>query len=128
GAGHEGDRLWDWGCRSHASIVIVEVNLKSRTDFMRSTEEMMTVGEVAERSGFAASALRFYETKGLIGSVRTSGNQRRYHRSVLRRLAFIRAAQNVGVGLDEITRALDELPNGRTPTRADWTRLSRIWR
>jgi MerR family redox-sensitive transcriptional activator SoxR len=86
------------------------------------------VSEVAARSGFAASALRFYEREGLIRATRTSGNQRRYERSVLRRLAFIRAARNVGLTLDEVAAALATLPDSRTPTRADWSRLSRSWR
>jgi MerR family redox-sensitive transcriptional activator SoxR len=88
----------------------------------------LTVSDVAERSGFAASALRFYEKQGLITASRTSGGQRRYPRSVLRRLAFIRAARNVGLTLDEVAAALAVLPGGRTPTRADWARLSRDWR
>jgi MerR family transcriptional regulator, redox-sensitive transcriptional activator SoxR len=92
------------------------------------TTDLLTVGEVAHRSGFAASALRFYEREGLLSATRTSGGQRRFHRSVLRRLAFIRAARNVGLSLEEITAALATLPDGRTPTRADWTRLSRSWR
>jgi MerR family redox-sensitive transcriptional activator SoxR len=91
-------------------------------------DELLTVSEVAARSGFAASALRFYEREGLISATRTSGGQRRYERSVLRRLAFIRAARNVGLRLDEVAAALATLPGGRTPTRADWTRLSRSWR
>lgn len=90
--------------------------------------DQLTVGEVAERSGFAPSALRFYEREGLIRSSRTAGNQRRFERSVLRRLAFIRAARTVGLTLDEVAAALATLPDGRTPTRADWTRLSRAWR
>jgi len=93
-----------------------------------STTDLLTVSEVAARSGFAASALRFYEREGLISASRTSGGQRRYARSVLRRLAFIRAARNVGLSLDEVAGALAALPAGRTPTRADWTRLSRSWR
>lgn len=91
-------------------------------------DEMLTVSEVAERSGFAASALRFYERAGLIKARRTTGGQRRYERSVLRRLAFIRAARHVGLTLDEIKRALATLPSSRTPTRADWMRISRSWR
>ncbi len=91
-------------------------------------DDLLTVSQVAERSGFAASALRFYEREGLIHSTRTTGNQRRYERSVLRRLAFIRAARNVGLTLDEVAAALATLPENRTPTRADWTRLSRGWR
>jgi MerR family redox-sensitive transcriptional activator SoxR len=90
--------------------------------------EMLSVGEVAERSGFAASALRFYEREGLIDASRTDGGQRRYERGVLRRLAFIRAAQHVGLTLDEVRAALSKLPASRTPTRADWTRISRSWR
>lgn len=89
---------------------------------------LLTVGEVAKRSGFATSALRYYEECGLIDSIRTEGNQRRYERAVLRRLAFIAAARHVGLTLDEIRDALDELPKGRTPTRSDWNRLSRSWR
>lgn len=88
----------------------------------------MTIGEVAQRAGVEPSALRFYEAEGLITSARTSGNQRRYHRDVLRRVAFIRIAQRVGLSLDEIRRALAELPEQRTPTKADWARLSRHWR
>src|SRR6478736_4480522 len=94
---------------------------------MRSTD-LLTVGEVAERSGMAPSALRYYEQEGLIGATRTTGNQRRYQRHVLRRLAFIRAARNVGLTLEEVSAALATLPAGRTPTKADWTRLSRSWR
>ena len=94
---------------------------------MLSTDHL-TVSEVAERSGFAPSALRFYEREGLIRATRTAGNQRRYERNVLRRLAFIRAARNVGLSLEEVAAALATLPDSRTPTRADWTRLSRSWR
>jgi MerR family transcriptional regulator, redox-sensitive transcriptional activator SoxR len=94
---------------------------------VRSTD-LLTVSEVADRSGLAASALRFYEREGLIAASRTSGNQRRFERGVLRRLAFIRAARNVGLSLEEVRAALASLPAGRTPTRADWTRLSRGWR
>jgi MerR family redox-sensitive transcriptional activator SoxR len=92
------------------------------------TDDLLTVGEVARRSGFAPSALRFYEELGLLSSARTGGNQRRYQRNVLRRLAFVRAARNVGLSLDEIVAALATLPAGRSPTRADWARLSRAWR
>src|SRR5438876_1621737 len=94
---------------------------------MRATD-LLTVSEVARRSGFAPSALRFYEREGLVHATRTTGNQRRYERSVLRRLAFIRAARNVGLSLDEVAAALATLPDRRTPTRADWARLSRTWR
>jgi MerR family redox-sensitive transcriptional activator SoxR len=93
---------------------------------MRTTD-LLPVGEVAHRSGFAQSALRFYEREGLISAARTAGGQRRYERSVLRRLAFIRAARNIGLSLDEVRLALDTLPGGRTPTKADWARLSQSW-
>ncbi len=88
----------------------------------------LTPGEVAHRAGVAVSALHFYEREGIITSVRTAGNQRRYHRDVLRRIAFVRVSQSVGVTLEEIRDALATLPEGRSPTRADWTRLSRSWR
>jgi MerR family transcriptional regulator, redox-sensitive transcriptional activator SoxR len=88
----------------------------------------MTIGQVADRSGFNASALRFYEREGLITAERNAGNQRRFDPSVLRRLAFIRAARHVGLSLDEVRDALDRLPDGRTPTKADWNRISRSWR
>jgi len=94
---------------------------------MRTTDPL-TVGEISRRSGFAESAVRYYERLGLIAARRTTGNQRRFERSVLRRLAFIRAARNVGLSLAEVAEALESLPAGRTPTRADWTRLSRGWR
>lgn len=87
----------------------------------------LTVGEVAARSGVSVSALHFYERKQLITSSRTPGNQRRYRRDVLRRVALIRVAQRVGIPLAEIRAALDELPGGRTPTREDWNRLSARW-
>ena len=90
--------------------------------------EMLTIGEVAERSGVATSALRFYESKDLIEAERTDGNQRRYPRSTIRRVSVIRAAQAIGLTLGEIKAALEALPNGRTPTKADWTRMSRVWR
>ncbi len=88
----------------------------------------LTIGELSERSGVATSALRFYEERGLIGSRRTTGNQRRYAKATLRRVAFIRTAQRVGLTLEEVSEALDTLPQGRTPTKADWARLSRSWR
>ncbi len=88
----------------------------------------VTIGELAERSGIATSAIRYYEERGLVWSRRTTGNQRRYERAMLRRLAFIRTAQRVGLSLEEIEQALATLPSNRTPTKADWTRLSRGWR
>lgn len=87
----------------------------------------LTIGEVAERAGVATSAVRYYESEGLLQSVRTSGGQRRFDRDVLRRIAFVRAAQTVGLTLEEIRAALDRLPEGRTPTKADWATLSRSW-
>lgn len=89
--------------------------------------DLLTIGEVAERTGMAPSALRFYETKDLIHSDRSEGNQRRFHRDMLRRISFIRVAQNVGLTLDDIADALATLPDNRTPTKEDWTRLSRSW-
>lgn len=88
----------------------------------------LTIGELAARSGVRPSALRFYEAQGLISAERTSGAQRRYPRSAVRRVAFIRAAQQVGLSLEDIAASLRLLPDGRTPTKADWTRLSRSWR
>lgn len=88
----------------------------------------LTPGQLAERSGVAISALHFYERQGLIQSRRTSGNQRRYSREVLRRVAFIRVSQRVGIPLAEIREALESLPDGRTPRRDDWERLSSRWR
>jgi len=88
----------------------------------------LSVGDVAQRSGVAVSTLHFYESKGLISSTRTDGNQRRYAREVLRRIAFIRVAQRVGIGLAEIEAALATLPANVAPNRADWERLSAGWR
>lgn len=93
-----------------------------------STDAELSVGQVAQRSGVAVSTLHFYEAEGLISSWRTSGNQRRYPREILRRVAFIRASQGVGIQLRQIKEALDHLPDGRTPTRRDWERLSVAWR
>ena len=90
--------------------------------------DLLSIGTVARRAGIAASALRFYDKEGLVPSVRSPGGQRRYPRSALRRIAFIRAAQNVGLSLDEIREALGALPQGRPPTAADWARLSASWR
>lgn len=88
----------------------------------------LTVGQVAQRSGVAVSALHFYERQGLIHSRRTAGNQRRFPRHTLRRVAFIRVSQRVGIPLSRIRDALNELPEERTPTREDWERLSNQWR
>ena len=94
----------------------------------RADEELLSIGAVADRTGIAPSALRFYEREGLVTSTRTDGAQRRYDRDVLRRLAFIRVAQTVGLGLPEIRDALATLPSERTPNKADWDRIARAWR
>jgi MerR family redox-sensitive transcriptional activator SoxR len=94
---------------------------------MRS-EDLLSIGEVATRSGVAPSALRFYESLGLIKAERTSGGQRLYPRHQLRRVAFIRIAQRLGLTLDEVAEALAKLPPDRAPTKAQWARLSRSWR
>jgi len=91
-------------------------------------DDLLAIGDVAARAGVATSALRFYEREGLIEAERNSGGQRRYHRDVLRRIAFIRAAQRVGLTLDEIRASLATLPAGRTPTVHDWQELSASWR
>jgi len=90
--------------------------------------ELLAIGEVSARAGMAPSALRYYEDQGLITSSRTPGGARRYPRSVLRRLAVIRAGRNVGLSLPEIRSALETLPPGRPPTATDWARLSEGWR
>ncbi|GAB3257608.1 redox-sensitive transcriptional activator SoxR [Chitinimonas naiadis] len=91
-------------------------------------ETLLTIGAFAKRAGIAASALRFYEDEGLIRSTRTSGGQRQYTQETLRRVGFIRVAQGVGLSLSDIREALDTLPDQRTPTKADWEKLSRSWR
>ncbi len=88
----------------------------------------LTIGALSERTGVAPSALRFYEAEGLIHATRSDGGQRRYQREVVRRVSFIRVAQQVGLRLDEISDALSSLPEQRTPTEKDWEKLSRSWR
>jgi MerR family redox-sensitive transcriptional activator SoxR len=88
----------------------------------------LTIGELSRRSGVAPSALRFYEAQGLIGADRTSGNQRRYQRATLRRVALIQAGRAAGIPLERIGQALATLPAGRTPGKRDWERLSSSWR
>jgi MerR family redox-sensitive transcriptional activator SoxR len=88
----------------------------------------LSVGEVSRRSGVAVSALHFYERKGLIRSLRTAGNQRRFNREVLRRLAVIRVAQRVGMPLEAVAQAFAALPQDKTPTRAEWAKMSALWR
>jgi len=95
---------------------------------MDATHEVLTIGEVSERTGVATSALRYYESEGLVHATRSAGGQRRYPRDVLRRVSFIRIAQEVGLSLAEIRAALASLPDGRTPTQRDWHRLSSQWR
>jgi len=93
-----------------------------------STTREITVGQLAARSGVTVSALHFYEAQGLISARRTAGNQRRYPRAIIRRVAFIRTSQRVGIPLARIKEALDTLPARRTPTTRDWARLSEAWR
>lgn len=102
----------------------VQVDLKSSPS---EAAAPLTIGQLAKRSGVATSALRFYEAEGLISGSRSAGGHRQYPRHVLRRVAFIRAAQVVGLTLPQIKAALATLPQGRTPTKADWTRLSASW-
>ena len=90
-------------------------------------ESLIIIGALAKRAGVAASALRYYEDEALIRSTRTAGGQRQYTRDVLRRVGFIRVAQSLGLSLADIKAALATLPGERTPTRADWERLSRAW-
>jgi len=91
-------------------------------------DPVLTIGALSERAGVTTSALRFYEAEGLIHAARTAGGQRRYTRDTLRRVSFIRVAQQVGLRLDEIRVALESLPERRTPTAKDWERLSASWR
>ena len=94
---------------------------------MKKPEGYLTIGDAAQRSGVATSTLRFYETRGLIHSIRVSGNHRRYHRAMLRRISIIRVAQTLGLSLREIAAALDTLPDQRSPTKKDWAKLSASW-
>jgi MerR family redox-sensitive transcriptional activator SoxR len=94
----------------------------------RRADELLPIGQIARRAGLTAPTLRFYEDEGLIASSRSPGGRRQYPRSVLRRLAFIRAARSVGLTLGEIRQTLATFPAGRTPTQGDWARLSTAWR
>ena len=107
-----------------------EVHFKSRDlgTVGVMVDEWLTIGECAERTGVSTSALRYYERERLVTSTRTSGGQRRFHRDALRRIAFVRIAQRVGLTLEQIRDALATLPDERTPTQADWARLSKSWR
>jgi MerR family redox-sensitive transcriptional activator SoxR len=91
-------------------------------------ETHLTIGALSDRTGVATSALRFYEAEGLLESTRTAGGQRRFARDAIRRVSFIRVAQQVGLSLEEIRDALESLPHGRTPTAQDWERLATSWR
>lgn len=93
----------------------------------RRKDDLLPVGEIAHRAGISVPAVRFYEERGLITSTRTAGNQRRFARHTLRRIAYVRAAQRYGLSLAEVREALDTLPSHRPPTRRDWERLSRSW-
>jgi MerR family redox-sensitive transcriptional activator SoxR len=94
---------------------------------MAGPVQLLTIAELSARSGAAPSALRYYEEKGLIGAQRTSGNQRRYPRHTLRRIAFVRAGRQLGLSLREIKSALDTLPTDKAPTKAQWARAARAW-
>ena len=104
-----------------------QVHLKSRASYGRRWSEL-SIGELSDRTGVAASALRFYEAEGLLRSTRSAGGQRRYHRDAIRRVSFVRVAQEVGLSLAEVHDALASLPQERTPTAKDWERLARSWR
>ena len=95
---------------------------------MANRTTYLTIGDTAKRCGLSTATLRFYEERGLISSIRTTGNQRRYERAMLRRISVIRAAQTLGLSLEEIAAALAELPDKRTPTKRDWEKLSKKWR
>ncbi len=114
----------------HFDLIQVQVNLKSTSFFSKDwalETAIIDIGEIAARSGLAASTLRFYESEGLIEAVSAPGKRRRFHRAVLRRLAFIRAAQAVGLSLEQVHHALASLPNNRTPTPADWEAIAGAW-
>jgi MerR family transcriptional regulator, redox-sensitive transcriptional activator SoxR len=94
---------------------------------MANVPSMLTISELAERSGTAPSALRYYEDLGLIAAERTAGNQRRFARHMLRRVAFIKAGRQLGLSLHELKAALDRLPADKAPTRAEWSTVARLW-
>lgn len=113
----------------HGSIVQVKVNLKSskKICYFLFMAGLITIGEMARRSGVAASALRFYEERGLIQSERSGAGHRRYPQGVLRRVAFIVFAQRIGFSLDEVGVELAKLPTGRVPEGSDWAKLASLW-
>jgi MerR family redox-sensitive transcriptional activator SoxR len=109
----------------------LQVRVDCRYDqpqYRGAVEEQLTIGALSKRTGVAPSALRFYEAEGLIHATRSEGGQRRYEREMIRRVSFIRIAQQVGLSLDEIRDALSSLPDNRTPNKRDWERLSNSWR
>src|SRR3954452_5797316 len=116
------------GHGGHRPLLRGQVRLNSRIIVVGMTEVLLTIGEVSRRSGVAASALRFYEDAGLLQSQRSPGGARQYPRTVLRRVAGVQAAKAVGMPLADLKQAMAALPNQRTPTKADWERLSRSWR
>ncbi len=93
-----------------------------------SSRDLLSIGTLSERTGVATSALRYYEAEGLLSSSRSEGGQRRYHRETIRRVSFVRVAQEVGLSLTEVHEALSSLPDRRTPTQKDWEKLSKAWR
>ena len=111
----------------HQTTSSSELEVKADLCFPVRIDDLLTIGEVAKRSGVAASALRFYEDRGLIGSERAGSGHRRYPRAVLRRIAFIVFAQRIGLTLDEIKEELGKLPGDHAPNRRDWSRLSASW-
>jgi MerR family redox-sensitive transcriptional activator SoxR len=114
--------------RPSSSLEVLTLRGGSVARVDRHLEAPLTIGAVSERTGVATSALRYYEAEGLLSSERSSSGQRRYPRDVLRRVSFIRVAQQVGLSLDEIRDALSSLPDNRTPNEHDWHRLSTSWR
>jgi MerR family redox-sensitive transcriptional activator SoxR len=121
-------QVGDYHDRKSTTSSPLEVKRPYATMACMSLPSELTIGETARRSGLSAPTLRYDEERGLIRSTRSSGNQRRYPRHILRRLAFISAAQRVGLSLGEIAELLDTLPPDRAPSREDWTTLSRPWR
>ena len=118
-----------WPSRLAARTVTLQVSLKlSPVPRELRASDLITIGQLSQRSGVATSALRYYESIGLITAQRTSSNQRRFRRATLRTVALIRVAQGLGLGLEEVRGALASLPHGGPPTAADWERLSAAWR
>ena len=95
---------------------------------MKRSTDLLSIGQLADRTGLSISAIRFYETKGLVAPLRNAGGQRRFHRSDIRRLSFVMIAQQLGLPIRDIVAALEQLPEGRTPTQKDWTKISRDFR